>query len=422
MNITDLLSGLGGKVIEGVTDIPKMPPMAGGVTDIPKLPPMFTQAESPAAPQAPQMPPQPPSMNPIGGATPSAPPVTPADAVAAPTAGVPAPSTQPAVRPRSESRDMLRRAAQALIMGGSPAQKVQGFQMLSEAYQLTPEELRETERQRKAADEETERQRKAAEAAALRQEQLAALDQDTTMPPEQKARAKMAILLGAKPEDVLKMATGFTDVDKAGKERAQKLSTWQQTMFGNASTLGQMTARVDRAIELIDKGAMTTGLSGYAAQYVPGSDANKLLEALKPIQAEAGFNRLAQIRKTSESGGGLGSIAVKELEFLQSAEGSLDPVNNTPEDLKANLITMRESKRLFNQLYALAPQLDAGDPKAHEQASALMEQIGALAANIRNAQARDAGQPIRAQSPDDIKGLPSGAKFIAPDGSVRKVP
>jgi hypothetical protein len=110
---------------------------------------------------------------------------------------VPDSAAQPAAAgPRSDGRDMLRATARALILKGSPAQKVQGLQMMFEANQPTPEEKAQTERERL----------------------VAALDEEETMKTVMKKRARMSIMLGARPDDILKMATG----DDAATKRAEE--------------------------------------------------------------------------------------------------------------------------------------------------------------------------------------------------------
>ncbi len=57
---------------------------------------------------------------------------------------------------------------------------------------------------------------------------------------------------------------------------------------------------------------------------VGGTDAKDLDEALRPIRALTGFDKLQELREMSKTGGALGQVAVDELKFLQSVKGSLD--------------------------------------------------------------------------------------------------
>lgn len=410
LNILDLLFAGGQKPINSVTDIPKSPPTAEFIGQVGSNPYVGEVGPNPMA--APQQPApeqqraltlnqifgldkaaqraQPPAPAP-GDNLPVAPKTPPGGA--APLEGeVLAPSAAPpASRSRSDGRDMLRATARALIQNGSPAQKVQGVQMLFEANQPTPEERAEAERTRKAAEETAERQRL-----------IQALDEDPTMDPAMKARARMAIQLGAKPEDVLKMATGDEKVTERGdkakqaaKERQEALTRYQMSSFANAQSAGAMEVAAEEAVQLIDNGTMTTGMGGKIGQYFPGSDANALVTALAPIQANIGFDRLQQMRDASKTGGALGSIAVRELEFLQSVQGSLDPLNVPPDRLKANIMSVVKGKQLLSELHDLVPLLDAGDPEAHAKARELAKQVGTIAhkvhASVRSKESKAKG-------------------------------
>jgi hypothetical protein len=79
---------------------------------------------------------------------------------------------------------------------------------------------------------------------------------------------------------------------------------------------------VDKALSQIsDK---TVGLVGIGASKIPGTDAYTLKNTLNTIQANLGFDRLQAMRDASPTGGALGQVAVKEIEFLQKTIASLD--------------------------------------------------------------------------------------------------
>ena len=79
---------------------------------------------------------------------------------------------------------------------------------------------------------------------------------------------------------------------------------------------------IDKALkEISDK---TTGLVGIGAAKIPGTDAYTLKNTLNTIQANLGFDKLQAMRDASPTGGALGQVAVKEIEFLQKTIASLD--------------------------------------------------------------------------------------------------
>lgn len=93
-------------------------------------------------------------------------------------------------------------------------------------------------------------------------------------------------------------------------------------------------ARAKEAIEQT-KGT-TTGLPGAIFGNVPGTKAYDLRETIKTIVANIGFDELQAMRDASPTGGALGQVAIKEIEFLQAARGSLNP-NQSEAQLRKNL-------------------------------------------------------------------------------------
>lgn len=417
MNVMDLIMGFG-QPRGSVTDIPKtMPPgqlapeQFGGRAEIPAAPSMPTENigevganpfgsspganpfSSPGANQGPTTSPL--TFNELFSLDAPKPP-----AVAQPGGGAPAPAPSAqassanagAIGSRSDGRDMLRDTARALILNGSPAQKVQGIQMMFEANQPTPDERAETERQRAAAEKKRLQEEQLAATLAIIDEAPAS-EQDKAMA---RTQARARILLGDQAKEVMD-SLGVTQEAKNKRQtdaqsRNDKLSAWQMSGTANAQTTGAAEVAAQDAIDLIDKGTMTTGLAGYVGQMVPGSDAKALMTALAPLQAIIGFDRLQQMREASKTGGALGSVSNVELGFLQASQGSLDPVNTPPDRLKANIATVIAGKRILNELHDLVPAMDAGDPAAHAKARELSKQMGALGMRIRQEERLNAQQ------------------------------
>jgi hypothetical protein len=79
---------------------------------------------------------------------------------------------------------------------------------------------------------------------------------------------------------------------------------------------------IDRVLPKLTGG--TTGLVGKLASQIPGWDAYNVAKQIDTIKANIGFEQLADMRANSPTGGALGQIAIKELDFLQAALGNLD--------------------------------------------------------------------------------------------------
>jgi hypothetical protein len=73
----------------------------------------------------------------------------------------------------------------------------------------------------------------------------------------------------------------------------------------------------------------STGGVGQALRGVGGTAARDLDQALEPVRAILSFETLAEMRRNSETGGALGSIAVRELELLGNTMRSLDTAQST---------------------------------------------------------------------------------------------
>ena len=71
----------------------------------------------------------------------------------------------------------------------------------------------------------------------------------------------------------------------------------------------------------------TAGVAGYNRAF-PASDARALAGKIETIKANLGFDRLQQMRDQSPTGGALGSVAVQELNALQSTVASLDQLQS----------------------------------------------------------------------------------------------
>lgn len=96
--------------------------------------------------------------------------------------------------------------------------------------------------------------------------------------------------------------------------------------------------KVDEALGQVGYG--TAGVGGAVLGKVWGTPAVDLDETLDTIRANIGFNELAEMRQASPTGGALGQVAVRELELLTSALGSLNR-RQSPPQLKRNLESIK---------------------------------------------------------------------------------
>lgn len=105
--------------------------------------------------------------------------------------------------------------------------------------------------------------------------------------------------------------------------------------------------RIDKAQKLVDEWA-TTGFVGNILRFAGSTDARNLHGTLETIRANLGFTELQAMRDASPTGGALGQVAVREIEFLQATVASLDQAQDDAtltENLKAIKLHMENWKR-----------------------------------------------------------------------------
>ena len=96
--------------------------------------------------------------------------------------------------------------------------------------------------------------------------------------------------------------------------------------------IGAADAALDRTValkELIAQAkaqatGMTTGFTGNLTKGVAGTPAHDLSQTLLTLQANAGFDRLQEMRNNSVTGGALGQVSERELGLLMAAYAALE--------------------------------------------------------------------------------------------------
>ena len=123
------------------------------------------------------------------------------------------------------------------------------------------------------------------------------------------------------------------------KEEENQQKTLQRA-HESTDTANLVMRKVDDALR--DVGFMTAGPVGALLGNVPGTKAYDLDKTIDTIKANVGFKELAEMRANSPTGGALGQIAVRELDFLQAAIASLDK-GQSPDRLRQNLGEIKSS-------------------------------------------------------------------------------
>jgi hypothetical protein len=120
---------------------------------------------------------------------------------------------------------------------------------------------------------------------------------------------------------------------------------------------------VDKALGIVSP--RTAGLMGAATRNLApfegaGTDARTLAATVETVQANLGFDELAEMRQNSPTGGALGQVAVQELVALRATIANLDP-NLPPDVLKQNLekVKLHYGRWLMTTQGQMPPPLEA---------------------------------------------------------------
>lgn len=179
---------------------------------------------------------------------------------------------------------------------------------------------------------------------------------------------------------------------KEFRERRKAEITGRQLLRRAEEQLGT----IDRvASSLKDRADMwTAGFLGSASARIPGTPAHDFARDLETLKAIIGFNELQQMRDASPTGGALGQVSEMENRLLQSAWAALEQ-SQSPDQFRRNMqIVIDRARRAWRNVRE-AYEAEFGAPP---------------------------GEPVRVNSPQELDALPSGTRFIAPDGSVRVKP
>jgi len=82
---------------------------------------------------------------------------------------------------------------------------------------------------------------------------------------------------------------------------------------------------ITKAEKIIEESTTATGISGWISGLIPSTPAYILKKRLETIKANIGFDKLQAMREASPTGGALGQVSERELNFLQSTITALDP-------------------------------------------------------------------------------------------------
>lgn len=175
-------------------------------------------------------------------------------------------------------------------------------------------------------------------------------------------------MYGKAPEGERWKSDGTLEIIPGGKAEAKE-NKEKLLVEGVKKQVGTVVGKVDEALPQVSN--WTAGL-GSLLEKIPGTPARDLAGSVDTIKANIGFKELADMRAASPTGGALGQVAVKELEFLQAAIAALD-TGQSPAVLRRNLNQVKTHyqnwAKIMDQHYkgggeGQKPQPAAAEPRA----------------------------------------------------------
>jgi hypothetical protein len=133
---------------------------------------------------------------------------------------------------------------------------------------------------------------------------------------------------------------------EAAREAAKAIAAEKAKVLGDVERANVV---LNSLKEVLPKVSGATAGVGSVLAMLPGTEAKDLAARLDTIKANIGFQQLAQMRAASPTGGALGQIAVKELDFLQASLGNLD-TSQSPAQLRKTIKDIQGSIKRWKSI------------------------------------------------------------------------
>jgi hypothetical protein len=193
---------------------------------------------------------------------------------------------------------------------------------------------------------------------------------------------------------------------KGTAERRVELQNTAPVAFKAAEyAVGQIDRFTEQAKILRDHPGLksATGFGGAQLSGIPGTPAADAASLLETLKSQAFISALGAMREASKTGGAVGNVSDAEGGRFENAFVALKQAQSYPQFIREldRLIEINEeSKRRIGSAYSMEYRDVQGAPKFGQGGGTQ-------------------GGPTRVQSDDEYNSLPSGAQYIAPDGSTR---
>lgn len=210
--------------------------------------------------------------------------------------------------------------------------------------------------------------------------QKTALDLEKERLEVEALRAKVATQKSELDPNSIEARRKQAELDKLQRESAQALrkeldaaTSSQRRLESERDRAQNVLGAIQQARTFASRGGLagftSTGFTGKAYSFIPGTPAYELSQVLGTIKANIGFDRLQKMREESPTGGALGQVAVQELRDLQNSIASLEQ-GQSGGRLVANL------EKIENFYKKWLPAIETDMATATKQAESVGAQIG----------------------------------------------
>jgi len=241
--------------------------------------------------------------------------------------------------------------------------------------------------------------------------------------PQPSASVPVGMGTSRAPEDAAR-EKAFAEADAADLINAPKRLTAANDLIQQIE--GNLLPVFDSVKE--NAGAWTTGLLGAVAP--PGSPARDLQNNVNTLLANTAFDRLQEMRTASPTGGALGAVTERELDLLAATRAALER-SQSPGQFQENLgrlkqhyvriLEITKQSKQVDQLKTQQLQLQRRPASAErdQRLNGVQQRISTIEDAWWDSAETENKEPSQIQSDEQYNSLPSGAQYIAPDGSTR---
>jgi hypothetical protein len=132
----------------------------------------------------------------------------------------------------------------------------------------------------------------------------------------------------------------------AEQENASRAQAVRMAQLSYETKARVVDRSIDGALITLDRLGNFAAGPGALLSSIPGSGARDLQGLLDTIKANLGFEELQAMRDASPTGGALGQVTERELQYLQSVMGNLDQ-GQSVEQLRATLNDIKRTRAEF---------------------------------------------------------------------------